>query len=660
MTGRVGRGAAGNRLKLGARLRFTLERLVLRGLHYRLLVAVGIVILVAVLGGVVVVALDPDVSSWWEGIWWAFLRLTDPGYLGDDEGAVRRTVSTIVTVLGYLLFLGLLIAILTQWLDNTIEELESGVTPVILEDHVLILGWTHRTPTIATGLLGSRHRLTRFLERQGARRLRIVILAEHVDGDLLRELRERLGVAWDDRQVLLRAGSPLRVDDLERIAFLDAAALILPGAGFAERNPEHADAETVKTLMSMARDARAAGVEPPLAVVELFDSRRAAVARKAYSADCEIVVADEIVSRIIAQSARQPGLADLFVELSTLNVGNAIYVRRLDGQAGARFGDYQRAFDRAILVGTVRTGEPRPTLAPDPDTVIGADDLLVFVARSYVDCEPGTVSPSKIPDASSLPGPRAPPVRRILILGWSRKVPVLLREFERYGDEAFELDVVSATPVAEREATFKRHAREPSGERVRHIEVGYTVPGALARLEPQAYDNVILMASERLSEEETADAVTVLAYLSLRGMLPEEGPRPAVFVELLEEENRALFADEDADVLVSPMLVSYLLSQVALRRELAALFAELTRPRGAQVLLRSAQDYLGSDRPLCFADLELAAAAHGELALGFRRAEGPQAGLVVNPERSLQWTPAPGDDVLVLTSRSGASEQAPA
>ena len=471
MTPEQSGASSGRRRSTLARARSTLERLVLRGLHYRLLIAVAIVAVISAVGGAVVVILDPTVSNWWEGIWWAFLRLTDPGYLGDDEGLVRRAVSTIVTVLGYLLFLGLLIAILTQWLDQTIETLESGVTPVTLENHVIILGWTHRTPAITEELLCSRQRVVRFLEREGAQELRIVILAEHVDAQLARELRERLADVWNDRQVLLRAGSPLRVDDLERVAIRDAAALILPGAGFAERAPDHADAETVKTLLSMARDANAAGVDPPLAVVELFDSRRAAVARRAYPAGCEVVVADETVSRIIAQSVRQPGLCDVFVELSTLNVGNAVYVRRLAGQGGATFGEMQRSFDRAILIGMVRAGKPRPNLNPDPASVLDADDLLVFIARSYADCEPRAgkgVEPA--PAAVTRPPRRPGRPRRVLILGWSRKVPVLLREFARHG-ELFEVDVVSATPVADRESVLKRYGGEPSREGVRLISV---------------------------------------------------------------------------------------------------------------------------------------------------------------------------------------------
>ena len=43
-------------------------------------------LLVALLGGLLMRLLAPDFDEVGESIWWAFLRLTDPGYLGDDEG----------------------------------------------------------------------------------------------------------------------------------------------------------------------------------------------------------------------------------------------------------------------------------------------------------------------------------------------------------------------------------------------------------------------------------------------------------------------------------------------------------------------------------------------------------------------------------------------
>ena len=101
-------------------IRFTLERLLLRGRHYRLPFAALIIAFVSLIAGTLVLLLDPKFDDAGAAVWWSFLRLSDPGYLGDDEGAVSVTISTIVTVLGYVLFLGLLVAILTQWLNGFI------------------------------------------------------------------------------------------------------------------------------------------------------------------------------------------------------------------------------------------------------------------------------------------------------------------------------------------------------------------------------------------------------------------------------------------------------------------------------------------------------------------------------------------------------------
>ena len=169
----------------------------------------------------------------------------------------------------------------------------------------------------------------------------------------------------------------------------------------------------------------------------------------------------------------------------------------------------------------------------------------------------------------------------------------------------------------------------------------------LERLDPHRYDNIVLLASERLADEEQADATTVFAYLMLRGLLPEDVPRPRVFVELLDEENLFLFDRNREDVIVSPLVVSYLLSQVALRRELGGIFTELSRPWGAQIVLQPAEDYLTTNGPVRFGDLDRTAASRGEIALGFRLTQG---GLVLNPERDIDWVLAAGDEVVVLTS----------
>lgn len=183
-------------------------------------------------------------------------------------------------------------------------------------------------------------------------------------------------------------------------------------------------------------------------------------------------------------------------------------------------------------------------------------------------------------------------------------------------------------------------------DRVRHLELGFTAPGVLERLEPRRYDRIMVLASERLSEEDQADATTVFTYQVLTALLPEDGPRPHVLVELQGAENVVLFPAEQ-DVIVSPLLVSYLLAQVSLRRELAAVYEELSRPWGSQIVLYPITEYLPATGPMRFGDLEVAVAGRGEIALGVRRNANA---LMLNPGRDFTWTPAATDEAVVLTT----------
>lgn len=602
------------------RLRFHFERLILRGLGFRLLIAALIVAAVALVAGELAVILVPELSDPGEAIWWAFLRLTDPGYLGDDQGIARRTISTIVTVLGYLLFLGLLIAILTQWMNRLIARLESGVSPVAISNHILLLGWTHRTPIIVKQLLRSGKRADRFLKRQGARALRVVILAEHVNQDLLNELKEQLGDLWNDRQVLLRSGTPLRIEHLERVAFEDAAVLILPGADFTEQNPGVVDAETIKTLLSVSKHIEVSGSQYPLAVAGLFDSSRSAIARKAYRGDNEVVAADEIVAHLMAQSMRQKGLGNVFSELLTPHVGNALHVRSHAELIGSRFGDLRIRFPHAIVLGTVRSGGIKPELNPDPRTRIREADFLVFIARNYDDCVPGPPAPKVgIPAQKMPPRPALEDERRVLILGWSRKVPSLHQELERYGGESLRIDVICLKPVEDRKQLMANHGFGSTGKSVRHIEANFGHPAALEGLKPEHYHNILIVARESMEDEAPADAASASTYLMLRSLLPAESRGPELTVELLEKENRFLFDNRVDDVIVSPLMISHILSQIALRRELAAVFSELSRPWGAQIILEPTADLVPTNEPVRFSEIESAAGECGLVALGLQQ-----------------------------------------
>jgi hypothetical protein len=555
--------------RLWDRVAFRLERWIQLGTPYQLLLIAALIGLVAVAGGLLVYGLQEGFSNPGEAIWWAFLRLTDPGYLGDDEGTLRRTVSTVVTVLGYVLFMGSLIAILTQGLQRTMRRLESGLTPIAMDDHVLILGWTNRTAAIVNELVRSEGRVRRFLRRHGTRLLRIVILAEEVDAALVQELRDELGDRWNERQVIIRTGSPLRMEDLRRVDLRNAAAVILPSGDFTVTRAEAMDTRIVKALMSIS--VQLDGVPPPRpsVVAEVFDAQKLPIAWQAYDGELDLIASDRLISRLLTQNVRHRGLSYVYNELLSYSVGSAVYVRSCPAFAGATVRDLQARFPKAILLGVARPEGVDFRAYLSEDVVLAPDDRLVMIAQSYKDGEP---SSSTVPLATTvqrrpLPALRRP-VRRLLVLGWSHKLGALLGAFGGYPGERFEVTVVSLVPVAEREAYLARGEGVPERVSVRHVAADFTAAPAMRGLAPEGYDNVILMSSDWLGTEEESDARTVMGYVLLQSLLPAEGPRPEVLVELMDPENASLFRQRAGEVIISPLVLSHMLAHMALRREL--------------------------------------------------------------------------------------------
>ena len=307
-------------------LRFRIERWIQRGVPFQLLFVAALVVAIAVLGGLAAWLATDAFERPFDAIWWSFLRLTDPGYLGDDQGLALRVISTCVTVIGYVLFMGSLIAIMTQWLARTLRRLESGLTPITMSGHVVILGWTNRTPELVVKLLGARGRLTRFLQERGLRRLRIVVLTDEVDAERRQALRDYVGELWSETRVFLRSGSALEPEDLQRLDLRRAAVIVVPGADFELGGAELTDTRVIKALLTLRRILAPVPLdERPFVIAEIFDSAKVEIAEKALEGGFEIIASDAVISRLISQSVRHRRLARVFVELLSHEEGSSLY-----------------------------------------------------------------------------------------------------------------------------------------------------------------------------------------------------------------------------------------------------------------------------------------------------------------------------------------------
>ena len=647
---------------MGARLKnwllFRIERAMMRGPLSRVAFIAFLVGLVALGAGLLVRLLSPGFDTAGDAIWWAFLRLTDSGYLGEDQDAARRTVSAIVTLFGFLLFTGSLIAILTQWLVETIGRMELGLTPIALKEHIVVLGWTSRTPAILEEMLVSEARIRRFLRARGARRLRLALLAESGDAMLLREIRERLGEHWSARRLILRNGSPLRLEHLQRVDFAHAAAILIPAADTTASNPLHADTRTIKTLMTVggALNGAADTQKLPRLVAEIQDVRQIRPAQSLYTGPLDIIASDQVISRLIAQNVRHRGLSHIYAELLSDASGSQIYIREAPQLAGANLQALATAFTEAVLLGIVRPYEGgfRAQLNPPDDMVLQPDDRLVLIARRYEDAEPPASVPSgPQPAHRPVPSSEVAPGRRVLVLGWNHRVPSLLQELASYPKEEIRVDLVSLVPPKQRQASIAAHEVSEGRLQIRHFELDYTIPAHLKSIEPGNYNNLVLLASERLKPGAESDARTILGYLVFRDLVPTGPGTPEVLVELTDQDNVALFEQRHGEVLISPIIVSHMLARVAMRRELRAVFEELFGSGGAEIFFRPIGEYGLSPGHYTLADLQRTAEERGEIALGLRRSARELAadgGVKLNPRRDKPLRLQETDEVIVLTT----------
>jgi hypothetical protein len=639
-----------------AYLRFQLERWLQHGLFHQLVFLAGLVVLISVLGGLAAWVASDQFATPLAGIWWSFLRLTDPGYLGDDEGIALRVISTTVTVLGYVLFMGSLIAVLTQWLKETLTRFEEGLSTISMRGHVVIFGWTNRTPEIVLQLLAARGRLKRFLEAHGQRRLRIVVVADEVGAERRLRLHNYIGRARGRGQVFLRRGSATILGDLSRFDLARAAVVVIPGDEFRYAGAEASDARVVKSLLNLRHffADNASGTRPQV-VAEITDPDKEAAAARAYDGPVEIVPGDAVVARLLAQSMLDRRIAAVILELLTHNEGCSPFVRALPEFSGRHPFEIDTRRDRAIVIGALRGegGQREACLNPPADFRLRDDDQVIFIAHAFEDCVPaGEATPRfevvQPTDVAQLPE------LRLLILGWNSHLAQMVEDLLAAGVAHAHLTIVSRVPLSARAAWFV--TRDLPVERVtfKHLAADILAAGTLEEFDLTTRDAVLVAATSLRESAEESDARVLTAYELLKFERREQcrdgAARPEIVLEL-SHPGSADHGMEPGDVVVTrPRLLGFLQSHVALRPALNPVFDEILLPAGStRLAVRDGSGEAGGDYSALLRDARRA----GDLPLGVVIDAGTEKERVVLcPKDDFRWRGRA--DLVVLTGAAAS------
>ncbi len=648
------------------RMLFFLEKQFLKGPHYQLLFVAVLIGLISVIAGLLVWPLKDESLSLGQSIWWAFLRLSDPGYLGDDEGVWRRIVSTTLTVMGYVIFLGSLVAIITTWLNAKMRHIERGTSPVISQGHVAILGWTSRTIPVVAELYASSARVRGFLRSHGRRALRLIILCDQLGPERLQELKDNRMIGKRAHEIILRSGVPIDPEHLRRIDCMNAAAIILPNQAYASRELITPDVEAIKTLLTLnAEGSHMSPSEMPLVVAELQDEKKISAARRSYSGPLEVIASNAVMSRLVAQVLRHPGLSLVFSELLSRGMGSNIYAVSAGSLVGRTFGECRKALPKSILLGLVRRGEAGliPMLRAPDGMRLEEHDHLIILARRLQEAQipmAGSRTQDAPPGGSSagsasakMQGPRSAKVRsrknlKMLILGWNEHIPSLIHELGNYGQDHYDISLVSLRSIEERERKLQALGPLPGNVKTRQLLGDHVKESELKQLEPHTFDSILLGSSDRLSDEEEADARTIVTYMLLQELLPQNAKGPQVLLEIASPGNARLIDGQMGEVLVGPVIMSHLLAQIALKRELACVFEELLSVGETEIDFCTVEHLGISSGSYSFAALAQKAASADCILLGLLLATNGNSKLRLNPRAEELFTLSEEDRLVVL------------
>ncbi|MFD9407151.1 NAD-binding lipoprotein [Streptomyces sp. NPDC059989] len=566
--------------------------------------------------------------------------------IGGAVGTPLYVLASVTLALVALLFVSTLVSLITTGINRRIMALRLGHSTVVETRHTVILGWSDQIFPVIEELVEA---------NANQRRSALAVLAPRDKTEMEEEISTHITDTGRTR-IICRSGRTTDPTELARVSPQTAkAVLVLPPDG------EAGDSHVVKTLLALGAAVPGAG-NAGLVVAAVRDTRNLVTARLAAGPGGQVLCVDDIVARLLVQTARQPGLSLVYQELLDFK-GDEFYTTPALDLAGRTFGDALQSFATSSVVGLLGA-DGSVLLNPDPDTVIGTSDGIIVICQDDDTAVPADAAPWVDEDAIVRTDARSPGAERLLLLGWNRRAPLIVEQLDEYVSPGTTLDVVALGD----EATTHRDWAVAMSRR--HLEVAFhsgdiTDPGVLAKLDVPSYDGVIVIGetgrtatdglAPRTEAEPAAEADdrTLVTLLHLRAIGEAAHRELALTTEMADDGNRLLApAREGADFIVSGRLISLLMTQISESRYLAAVFEELFRAEGNEIHLKPATDYVRAGREVAFATVVESARRRRECAIGYRlRAEaatGPAYGVRINPDKRQRIRFAEGDWLIVL------------
>ena len=623
------------------RLRYRIDNTLARGVGMVLLwLGVLTALFVILVAGIIqITGIGPSDSSTslTEGVWLAITRSLDPGTFSGDEGDKFRFGMLAVTLIG--IFLGAtIIGIISSGIDTRLETLRRGRSAVVEVGHTLIIGRSDKLSVVISELVEA--------NRSERGRAIVVLTADdpvEVTDEIRRDVKD-LGTS----RLVVRSGSPTRVNDLARMNPQDAKSVIVLSP-----DDDTARAYLVKVVLGLNQLIPAGSATTIVAEAE--DAEVADALGEVVGPRLNTVISSAIVARITAQVSRMSGLGAVYQELLDFD-GDEMYIVPIPERwVGSSFGQLTLASSKATIIGLERA-DGTVSLTVESESIVMAGDKAIGIAE---DDSVFVLDRDPVPWAR----PADHPVmgleltrERTLIVGWSANAQLIIKEVETHVSEGSEL-VILVDPDSHEAAEVEAElALSGVTKQSVSLKFGSTISRSVLAdvLSSGAFDHVMLLCERSRFGLDEADARVLLTLMHVRALSPESTSN--VIAELADPNDVELGRRGDSsEFIVSMQLISLLMAQLSESPHLSHVFADMFDGVGAAVAMHPAERYV----PLGETDFDsvIASARNwGVVAIGYRAVspDGGSAalagGIRVNPSKTERISFKAGDMIVVLVN----------
>lgn len=485
--------------------------------------------------------------------------------LGVTEGlTVLETVANLWFWFIGLMIFGTIFAWRTSALEATKQRILAGRTPLNVRGHDVILGWTPTSLTIIAELIRS---------APGQTKTVIALLSREDSREIQTEIEEfltRTGLNKRAR-VFVRTGNPANIQDLERVNVHDARSVAVLDS------PLHSDryeGVAIATLVARICDDDSG----PQIVLEAGGQSAARIARSVTKRSVKTVSGLDMVTKVLAQSARHDAVTDGLLDL--LNFGGAeIYSAPYPGADTATYGDVITSLRGGAPIGVSKNS--KGLINPEPTLEIEPGDELFFVGSDSNTARRLSLDPPPSSDLSVELTDLTATRDEIVAIGIPEHVDSLLTNLSSFLPAGTKVTTISSGESMHPATAFPRL-------KLTQTVVTELVSTDLLERVPHSAGRIIVLADPGSAESaDTVDARTLLLVELLRQRRHDAQVTTRITAEVMASRNRNLFettSQTSPDIVVGDEVAGMMITQYMANGNVVDALEDLLSPSTGSAL----------------------------------------------------------------------------